>query len=562
VDFYESIQGKIRITVNSIVIVSLVFTWTACRTVKPYTTDQIKTVDPDTMAITQPLKNESFFYWDRIDNTIFHQVRKPLDLNNGVNLIGRILGVAGKKQADNINHLDEVPESSWYNYRHYYYPMTVEEIARGPNTVSPDTTGFWSIFSAKQEGSSPGFFIKDDSGNRYLVKFDGINYPELKTSAEVIATKIFYAAGYNVPESTIIYFDPDKVYINEGVMIEVAGKKREMTIHDYRKIIEGRPLDNNGKIRALASKFVDGVPVGQWEFKGTRKDDPNDKVFHEHRREIRGMRVISSWLNDTDRRDANTMAVFTASGYIKHLVQDFGNTLGANGSSTHTPIYGQAYLIDPRYMALHTVSLGVFVNSWETVDAELYTPHLTVGYFRAETFNPGLWVPVHPLPAFENMTLRDAFWAAKQVMGFTDEQIRAIVKTGKLSSPCAEEYLIDILIKRRDMIGRYWFSRINPLDKFKADYKNDTLFLRFSDLGIDGKLFNAQETSYEYSVWEEGGKRIVKGQLTESTVIAVYYPLPHQVVGSPAILRIQIVTKRSGISVSEKKNGCLCNSGK
>jgi hypothetical protein len=551
--FYDAIHIKIRIFVFSMAAAGLVFTLPSCQNVKPYTTGQIKIVDPDTLVIEQPPKNESYLYWDRIDNSVFQQVRKPLDLNNSVKMTGRVLGLSGKKQADNVNHLDEVPESSWYNYRHYYNPMSLNQIERGPNTVCPDTAGFWSIFSAKREGASPGFFIKDAAGNRYLIKFDGINYPELTTSAAVIGTKIFYAAGYNVPESTIIHFDPDKVRINEGVMVEEAGIERPMTVYDYRKIVEGRPMDEHGKIRALASKFVDGVPVGQWEFKGTRKDDPNDRVNHEHRREIRGMRVISSWLNDTDRRDANTMAVFTANGYIKHFIQDFGNTLGANGGGTHEPIYGQAYLVDPRYMVLHALSLGVFVNNWETVDPEKFIPYPSVGYFRAETFKPGCWVPVHPLPAYENMTLRDAFWGAKLVMSFTDEEIRAIVRTGKLSAPGAEEYLVDVLIKRRDMIGRYWFSRINPLDKFKVESDSNTLYLSFTDLGVNGKLFNAADTIYEYTVWEVGGKRIVNRQATDDALITVSYPHPISTDVYPLILRFQIVTKRSGISVSEKR---------
>lgn len=552
-DYYKSIQKIIRLVVLGTVAAGLVLTIPACHNIKPYTSGQIKTIDPDTLAIKQPPKNESFLYWDRINNVVFHQIKKLLDLNNGIRLTGRILGLSGKKQADNVNHLDEVPESSWYNYRHYYNPMSVEQIARGPNTVSPDTSGLWTIFSAKREGASPGFFITDDSGNRYLIKFDGINYPELTTSAEVIGTKIFYAAGYNVPESAITHFNPDKVRIKEGVMVKEGGKDRPMTMQDYREIIEGRPIDEQGKIRALASKFVNGVPVGQWEFKGTRKDDPNDRVDHEHRREIRGMRVISSWLNDTDRRDANTMAVYTANGYIKHYVQDFGNTLGANGGGIHKPIYGQAYLFDPRYMALHAVSLGLYVNNWETVDPEKYSPHPSVGYFRAETFQPGRWVPVHPLPAYENMTLRDAFWGAKQVMSFSDEEIRAIVKTGKLSEPFAEEYLIDVLIKRRDMIGHYWFSRINPLDKFRVDSGSDELYLSFTDLGVEGGLFEAANTKYEYTVWEEGGKRIVNRQTTGNAAITAPYTRPASMDEYPVILRFQIITRRSGVYVAEKK---------
>ena len=522
-----------------------------CSSSRPYTTGPIKTFDPDTSAIQQPGEAESYQYWDRIDNTIFHQVKKPLDLNRVFRFTGETLGISGAKQADNINRLDEVPESSWYTYRHYYNPMTTEKLASGPNTVQPDTSGEWTIFAAKLEGMNPGFFAEDSRGNRFLIKFDGPNYPELTTSAEVISTKIFYASGYNVPESTITYFDPEKVQVGDGVMVEENGEERQMTQQDYHGIISNTTRNERGQIRALASKFVDGVPLGPWNFQGTRSDDPNDRVDHEHRREIRGMRIISSWLNDTDRRDANTMSVYTAEGYIKHLVQDFGNTLGANGASIHYPIYGQAYLIDPRYMLVSGLSLGFKVHPWEGIDAQDHIPHPSVGYFRSETFRPGNWVSVHPIPAFENMTLRDAFWGAKQVMSFSDEDIRAIVETGKLSNKGAEEYLIQTLIERRDMIGEYWFSKINPIDKFKPEQHGGQLSLGFTDLGTEKGVFDAESTRYSYTLTSTDGQLIAEDKLSDQPKFTDSLPAKEN--RETRVWVYEIVTLRDGVKTAEKK---------
>jgi hypothetical protein len=53
-------------------------------------------------------------------------------------------------------------------------------------------------------------------------------------------------------------------------------------------------------------------------------------------------------------------------------------------------------------------------------------------------------------------------------MGFTDSQIRAIVKTGQYSNPAAERYIADCLIARRDKIGRTYFARVLPLDRFEV----------------------------------------------------------------------------------------------
>lgn len=494
-------NSSLSITRLHIIVVFLLMgmmVFQSCSSSRPYADGAIKTFDPDTTHIEMPKEQPQYLYWDRIDNTIFHQLEKPLDLNRTVLLIERGLGISNKRQADNVNKLDEVPESSWYTRRHYYTEMNPDELATGPNTAAPDTSGQWAIFSAKLEGANSGFFIEDENGKRYLIKFDGYDYPELTTAAEVIAAKIFYAAGYTVPESIITYFDPDKVTIGKGVIVEENGKKRPMTMDDYQAIVKNRPQNGDGKIRALASKFVDGIPLGPWNFEGTIKDDPNDRVAHEHRRELRGMRVISSWLNDTDRRDANTMAVYNEDGYIDHYVQDFGNTLGANGTSIHQPIHGQAYLIDPRHMVASALSLGGYRTSWETVEADV--PYPSVGYFRADVFKPGRWVPTHPLPPFESMTLRDAFWGAKQVMSLSNKDIRAIVETGQYSNSKAEEYIVQTLIKRRDKIGHYWFAKISPLDRFRTEIKDNSLQLSFDDLAVSGGLTDASEHQYQVQV--------------------------------------------------------------
>ena len=68
-----------------------------------------------------------------------------------------------------------------------------------------------------------------------------------------------------------------------------------------------------------------------------------------------------------------------------------------------------------------------------------------------------------PTAAYYEMRADDAFWAARRVMAFSDELIRAIVKTGQYSDPEAEQYLGDVLIKRRDKIGRAYLTKINPV---------------------------------------------------------------------------------------------------
>src|SRR5437016_10486790 len=72
----------------------------------------------------------------------------------------------------------------------------------------------------------------------------------------------------------------------------------------------------------------------------------------------------------------------------------------------------------------------------------------------------------------------DAFWAAKQVMSFTDAEIRAMVATGQYSDPAAAEWVARCLIARRDKIGKAYFEKVLALDGFVVAQGQ----LRFDDL--------------------------------------------------------------------------------
>lgn len=504
-----------------------------CAGSHPYTLGPIKTEDPDQQPIPAPAEHTENMYWDRADLQVIYQLEKPLNLNWVGRQAGRVIGIAGEKPADNVNVLDEPPNSSWWTRRHFYEPMTYEELAIGPNrrrttgvAAGPDTSQPWTVTSGKFEGASRGFQIQDARGDRYLIKLDGPDWPELTSSAEVIATKIFYAAGYNVPQNTITRFRPDQLQISDDASVSDGGGERPMRRSDLTEMLAPYARGADGRIRAMASKFVDGRPLGPFNFRGRRDDDPNDRVRHEHRRELRGLRVLSSWLNDADRRAANTLDVFTDQKYIRHHLLDMGSTMGANASGIHRTIHGQAYMIDHRIMTEALFSLGAFRFPWLYVDP---TPrYKAVGYFRADVFKPGEWVPTYPNPAFEKMTLRDAFWGAKLVMSFSDDDLAAIVETARISDPAAEAHLIDVLAARRDMIGRYWFARINPLDRFRITTQSavdvasagETALpstgpaLAFDDLAVTGQLASADASSYAYTLRHDGHE--LSGQRTVS----------------------------------------------
>lgn len=475
------------------------------------TTDPVKWIDPDSRSIREPKELEENLIWDIVDHTFFYEVGKLLDLGWTARRAGNILNVAPPRQADNVNALDEVPNSSWYTNRHFLKRLTAEDLAAGAGIAQPDTSGTWEIVSGKFEGLAPGFTIRDAKDETFFLKFDASGNEGLATTAEVVSTKILYAAGYNVPQNSVVFFYPNRLKIGpEAEVSDGAGGKRAMQDRDLQEILDFINKQPDGRIRCVASKLLDGTPVGVFNFHDRRKDDPNDRVDHQHRRELRGLRVISSWINDVDRRAANTLDMYVTGGqYIKHYLIDMGATLGSSTVTPRTPKSGHEYFVDVRYIVPSIVGMGLYRRVWEE---PLPMKYPAIGYLESEVFDTARWVTNYPNPAFQRCTDRDGYWGAKIVMAFSDADLEAIVKSGQLPDPGAEAELIRLLKARRDKVGRYWFKRINTLDRFWTDRKG----LHFEDLAVTGGLVSKGQTRYRYRLLDHRGRAIGVAQRIET----------------------------------------------
>ena len=61
----------------------------------------------------------------------------------------------------------------------------------------------------------------------------------------------------------------------------------------------------------------------------------------------------------------------------------------------------------------------------------------------------------------------DAFWAARIVAQFSDEALAAIVKKAQFREQRAADYILSVLIKRRDKVVSAWLNGVNPLVNFR-----------------------------------------------------------------------------------------------
>jgi hypothetical protein len=368
------------------------------------------------------------------------------------------------RRAINVNSMDQVPDSSWFTNRIGFRPLSIVEIARGPGDSPGPAPGRLTVIAGKSDGVTPGFQVRDSAGQRYFVKFDPPANPELSSAAEIISTKIFHALGYFVPEAHIAAARREDFTIGDGATIKGAdGKKRPFTPQDLDEVLQRAARRGDGCYRFLASLALEGVPVGPFRYDGTRPDDPNDNVPHQHRRELRGLRVFAAWLNHVDAKPGNSLDTLVREGQrtiVRHNLLDFGSTLGSAGIEPMDWRDGYEYAFDKRATFLALVSLGLYVPPWQRIQ---YRDLPSVGRIDGDHFQPERWKPTLPNPAFQNARPDDTFWAARLVMAFTDEAIKSVVQTAQLSDPQAAAYLTKVLITRRDAIGRTWLTAVNPI---------------------------------------------------------------------------------------------------
>lgn len=412
--------------------------------------------EPKPRNVENALSRKLSDYYD----LLMHQFRPPGEVQpkKGSNI-----------PAQGVNTLGEPMEGAWWEKRHYFQRMSREELIHGPSEGTPPSTeGPWTVISAKNEGVTPGFLIEDSKKNRYFVKFDSFSNPEMATAADAISSRFFHALGYHVPANYLVHFNPEQLELKDNLQIsDSTGRKRPMTRRDMVEILLKVPKTSDGNYRATASYALPGPTIGPPRWFGTRLDDPNDIVPHEHRRDLRGLHVIDAWLGHDDSRAINNIDVLVKEGgtqYIRHYQLDFGSTLGSATYKANSARSG-AYFFEWTESAKLLFSLGFYVPYWSRAD---YPDFPSIGRFEWKTFDPERWVPEYHNPAFMNRLPDDEFWGAKLVKAFSDEDIRAIVSTGQYSDPKAAEWLIECLIQRREKIGRTYFAKVLPLDQFKV----------------------------------------------------------------------------------------------
>ena len=488
--------------------------------------------DPDTRPLHhRPSEYWSPLIWDGADQMVFGP-------------IVRALRVDTEHEARNVNALDEVPDSSWYQNRFATRVLTPQEVFDGACAGAPEPVGTWTLIGSKPNGWFPGFLAIGPDGHRYLMKADGTVQAEQTSAGDIVGSRIFWAAGFNAPCDRSIRVVPAMLHIRPGAHYrDEVGDEHPITQTQIDSLFAHARHYDDGTYRLGISRFIDGTPAGPFQYEGTRRDDPNDVVPHEDRRDLRGAKLLSAWINHWDAREQNTLTTWidtgAGTGYLRHYFLDFGDSLGsvwpADGLSRRLGTSGYFYA---DHVVVDLLSLGLVDRPWDhaRVDPEAWI----FGYYNEAGFDPEEWRPAYGNPAFARMTERDAAWMARIVARFDDDDIHAIVRAANLSYAPWATALDRILRVRRDRIVARYLTRLSSL----ADVAIEGERLCASDRAIEAHLYS--RAHYRAEVLRDDDDRVglPLGEFWNdgSRVCVPLPPPPSDSGASYAIVRIATIT--------------------
>jgi hypothetical protein len=412
----------------------------------------------------------------------------------------RILAAEGAVAAQDVNAADEVPCSTWFCPRNHLTPMTAEEMARGPAVAAPVLP--LTITKGKDEGAAIGFVIVDARRNKFMLKLDPLAHFGMVSAAEMIGNRLFHAAGYNVPGAELVEFRRADLEVSPTATFKLFNvQKRPVTEARVTAQLAKVPRLPDGRYRGVAIPWVGGEVLGALDTVGTRAGDSNDRIRHENRRSLRASWILYAWLSVLDPGPINTIDSYLEEGgrhFVRHYLFDFSCAFGSATDYAQGPQQDGEYLVEVGRTLRALFSLGFYQRPFQRPEqraawTKLNGDYPSFGYFPAEGFDPDTYRANRRVPPHMRMTARDAYWGAKLVTAFTNDQLHAVVATARLSARDAG-YLEHALAVRRDIIGRRYLRAVAAVENPVVAPEGGTVC--FEDLAIDRGYVGALDARY------------------------------------------------------------------
>jgi len=362
-----------------------------------------------------------------------------------------------KVEAIDTNNFDEVADSTWFTNRIGRYGARPDEVADSLSNCSPEAKGALIVSQAVVGKYRPTLLVQDASGNKFAIHLDPPDSPGKISSPATAAALILSNAGFHVAPHCPVTIDRGRLTLADHAhLLGAYGKREELTEEKLSSLLDKQPRE----MRAVAIRMPEGRPFGRFQFTGRLYSDKNDRMRHQDRRELRGLRVMSSFIGWASISERSTYDVFIettdSAGYFEHWLLNLTDV--EEPGSLPNPIGTGASLLNG---------------------------------------------------AFALMTSLDAFWGTKIVAKYSDSMIEAIVAAARYPDEASAQAAIAGLKSRRDALIRYWFTRLSPLDGFALDPGADGVLLSCNDLATGAGIAEPSQRRYRFQLQSPYGRAIL-----------------------------------------------------
>ena len=111
------------------------------------------------------------------------------------------------------------------------------------------------MISGKLEGVSAGFVVRDYGREVWFVKLDHPAFPELSTSAEVIASRLLWLAGYHVPAMHVLDVELSRLVLDPKATTQGSLQPLDTAAAEaLARCSPTRTRSSTGRIRVLLSR--------------------------------------------------------------------------------------------------------------------------------------------------------------------------------------------------------------------------------------------------------------------------------------------------------------------
>ncbi len=432
--------------------------------------------------------------------------------------------------AGDINALDEVPRSSWFD------PTREDPDEEQGPPIPP-----FAVLLSDPESGQGGLAISDVRRIRYELARDPPARPEVRTGGAAMSARLLNAVGFRAPEVHVVTIVRHELQSSTREGAEAADTfMRERVLPTSMGALQQTTTQVRTTLRVRALRWPVGIDVGPTPVSGTRDDDPNDRVPHTERRTLRALKLALFWVG-SNRLDPGALRDTydgpPGAGHLLHWIVGLDDALGASAIADES---------DAR--------LG---GDGPSLGANALTALVTLGLARRhppplQTHWPGLgdfevhasldrFSPQPPFEPFDRLLPADAYWAAKRIADVPEARVRSAVEAAKLSDASSAARALFVLGTRSAAILASALRAVTPVEVETLTASQLTL----RDEAILRGVEATASTTYDVDLLEADGAPVTPTRRLRPRGAHVDVPLP---AAGPAYLVVRVRVSRNGVA--------------